>query len=439
MVLVDYRFRYQSATEALAVLDNLTIKEQGEKKGTILARNLEYPEGVVELNSIFYASSSPVEEQCYQNILKPGALLRIKAPRQMGKTSLLLRILDYGSKQGYQTAQISFLLLNKQAVENLDQFLYWFCETVTRKLKLANNLPDYWSGKSHWSSKDKCSYYFEDHIFSAINHPVVLGLDMVDMLFPYPEIATEFFALLRAWHEQAKGDELTWKKLRMVIAHSQEEYPNLDINRSPFNVGLPIELPLLNQLQVKELVNSHGLTWTDPQIEQLVNFTGGHPYLTRLALYHIAQNWLTLERLLEIGTTQESPYYNHLRDKDLQLEANNSLKAAFLKIVKSPQPLDSNQINHTDAFKLRSMGLIRFEGNQVMPLGEIYRQYFIPNRTKHQNNTQNQPSTEKKNNWLLIGGIIGAIALLIIVLFIFLGSQRDDNQPQPSTNSNLPR
>jgi hypothetical protein len=35
----------------------------------------------------------PVEANCYQEIVKPGALIRVKAPRQMGKTSLMQRIL----------------------------------------------------------------------------------------------------------------------------------------------------------------------------------------------------------------------------------------------------------------------------------------------------------------------------------------------------------
>ncbi len=30
----------------------------------------------------------------------------------------------------------------------------------------------------------------------------------------------------------------------------------------------------------------------------------------------------------------------------------------------------------TEAFKLRSMGLVKFQGNQVVPLCKLYRQYF---------------------------------------------------------------
>jgi transcriptional regulator with XRE-family HTH domain len=50
-----------------------------------------YPNGAVPLGSPFYLERKPVEAQIKQEIRKPGTLIRIKAPREMGKTSLLLR------------------------------------------------------------------------------------------------------------------------------------------------------------------------------------------------------------------------------------------------------------------------------------------------------------------------------------------------------------
>ena len=38
------------------------------------------------LSSDFYVERVPYESQCYEAILKPGALIRLKAPQQMGKT-----------------------------------------------------------------------------------------------------------------------------------------------------------------------------------------------------------------------------------------------------------------------------------------------------------------------------------------------------------------
>ncbi len=54
----------------------------------------------------------PLEANCYETVLKPGALIRIKAPRQMGKTSLMSRILLHASsaESGVPTVPLSFQL-----------------------------------------------------------------------------------------------------------------------------------------------------------------------------------------------------------------------------------------------------------------------------------------------------------------------------------------
>ena len=91
-----------------------------------------------------------------------------------------------------------------------------------------------------------------DEMMTAADSPLVLYLDDVDALFPYPEVYEDFFGLLRSWYEKARSRP-NWKKLRLAIAHSTDVYIRLNINRSPFNVGLAIELPELTREQVQEL------------------------------------------------------------------------------------------------------------------------------------------------------------------------------------------
>ena len=66
-----------------------------------------YPNGAVPLGSPFYLERTPLKEQVEQEIRKPGALVRIKAPREMGKTSLLLRVLDSAKRLGYRTVNLN--------------------------------------------------------------------------------------------------------------------------------------------------------------------------------------------------------------------------------------------------------------------------------------------------------------------------------------------
>lgn len=337
---------------------------------TVKVISLENPEGQVPLDSAFYVERPPIETDCYETILKPGALIRIKAPRQMGKTSLMTRILSHAHQNSYQTASLNFQSADTEFLCNLDLFLQWFCASITNELNLPDKLGDYWKGVL--GSKNKCTNYFQRYLLPAINTPIAFGLDEVDEVFKHPIIAADFFGLLRAWHERSKN-ELVWKNLRLVIAHSKEVYIPLNINQSPFNVGLPIELPDLNQTQVQVLVKRHGINWSDSQVEELRQLVDGHPYLVRVALYEIARGRMTLPKLQQIAATEEGPYSDHLRRHWLNLQIDTELLDAIQQVVTADAPVN---VGAEAAFKLRSMGLVKFQGNEVVPLCDLYKQYF---------------------------------------------------------------
>jgi hypothetical protein len=345
-------------------------KNQPQTSQITPAVALEIPEGQVPLDSAFYVERPPVEADCYRQILQSGALIRMKAPRQMGKSSLMSRVLDHASKHGCKATSVNLQSADAEFLGSLDLFLQWFCASITDSLNLPEKLSDYWQGVL--GSKNKCTNYFQRYLLPEINSPIALGLDEVDEIFKHPQIATDFFGLLRAWHERAKNDAV-WKNLRLIIVHSKEVYIPLNINQSPFNVGFPVDLPELNQPQVQDLLQRHQLTWTNSQVEQLMMLVGGHPYLVRVALYQIAQDRMTLDQLEHIAPTEAGPYNDHLRRHLLSLQDDEQLLAALKQVVTADHPVD---VGTTAAFKLRSMGLVKFQGNKVMSLCNLYSKYF---------------------------------------------------------------
>jgi hypothetical protein len=330
----------------------------------------ELPEGQVDLASGFYVERSLIETRCYEAIAKPGALIRIKAPRQMGKTSLMARILHYAGQQDCLSVPLSFQIADAKVFGDLDQFLRWFCASVGRRLKLPNRLNEQWD--AIFGSKDNCTAYFEEYLLPEISQPLALGLDEVDMVFNHPEIASDFFGLLRAWHEAAKSSDL-WKKLRLVVVHSTEVYIPMNINQSPFNVGLPIELPEFERSQVLDLAQRHGLDWKNAEVEALMAMVGGHPYLVRVALYGVARGDTSLADLLQTAPTESGLYGDHLRRHLWNLEQRPDMVAAVQQLVASQQ---SVRLESVQAFQLHSMGLVNLQGNEVVFRCDLYRQYF---------------------------------------------------------------
>jgi hypothetical protein len=331
----------------------------------------ELPGGQVKLASKFYVERPPIEENCYATLSKPGALIRIKAARQMGKTSLLARILYRGRELGYHTVSLSFQLANRQVFSDVNRFLKWFSAMVAEELGLSDRLSIYW--KEILGSNVNCKAYFEKYLLPEINTALVLGLDEVDRVFEHPEIAEDFFSLLRVWHEASKEKDI-WKKLRLVVVHSTEVYLPMNVNQSPFNVGLPIYLPEFTPEQILSLAKGHELNWTDVEVEKLIAIVGGHPFLVRVALYQIKYQDLTLDSVLETAVSESGLYGDHLRRHLWNLQQHPELAEAMKKIVNSREPV---QLEGLLAFKLNSMGLVNLDGNKVKPRCSLYRQYLV--------------------------------------------------------------
>lgn len=335
---------------------------------------LEFPSGPVPLSSLFYIERPPIEERAYTQVSKPGSLTRIKAARQMGKTSLMHRILTHSKHIGLRTVILSLQRADSAIFTSLDKFLRWLCANVSRQLNLEPKLDDYWD--EDIGSKVSCTLYFQGYLLPEIDAPVVLALDEVNRIFEYPEISSDFLPLLRSWYEDAAELEI-WQKLRLVVVHATEAYIPLDINQSPFNVGLPIKLPEFSLEQVQDLAVRHGLNWVKDekglQLASLLAMIGGHPYLVRLALYHLARQEMSLEQLLQTSPTVAGIYSDHLRHHLANLQEQPQLAAALKRVVIAPEAVPLEAIS---AYKLESMGLVKLEGNQAIPSCELYQLYF---------------------------------------------------------------
>ncbi len=338
----------------------------------------ELPEGQVEVASAFYIERPPIEQRCRETLLQPGSLIRIKAPRQMGKTSLMARLLYRATQEGYGTVPLSFQLADAQVFSDLEKLLRWLCASVGRRLGLENRLNEYWD--DIFGSKYNCTAYFEEYLLPNCqkpgtqfeSRPLVLGLDEVDRVFEYPEVASDFFGLLRAWHEEGKNRDI-WRNLRLIVVHGTEVYIPLDINQSPFNVGLAVDLPEFNQQQIAELCRLHGLSLSEGQLQDLQHLVGGHPYLIRLSLYHLARQDLTWQELMTNAASETGLYRDHLRRQWWHLQQQEDLVPAFREILKAE---NGSVVDSTVGFKLHSLGLITLDGNLAKVRCDLYRRYF---------------------------------------------------------------
>ncbi|MCX4243983.1 AAA-like domain-containing protein [Paraliomyxa miuraensis] len=328
---------------------------------------LERPGGVVSSSSAFYVSRPELETPCLREIVEPGGLLRIKGPQRMGKTTLMTRVLERPRCEGWRIALIDLQLFDHRSLSDLDRFLQGLCAMITRRLKLPR-VEGFWDDV--FGPKDNCTAFFEQHLLEA--GPLVLAFNHVDRLFDSQEIADEFLALLRAWHEMARSQPL-WQELRMVLVYSTEMYLPMSINHSPFNVGLAVPMEDWDARIILELARRHGLRWTEHEVGELMALLGGHPHLVRIALYEVAERGLEPSRALESAASDEGPFGEHLKKLLWRLQGEPSLHEAAAAVMKASGAV---RLSTELAFKLVSLGVARLQGNEVVPGRELYRRYL---------------------------------------------------------------
>ncbi len=331
----------------------------------------ELPVGQVGVESPFYVVRDPDESECWREISKRGALIKIRAPRQMGKTSLLARLLAHAQGLGYRTIPLTLQQVDRETLTDLDRMLQWLCQRIGRRLGVDQDPRTNWG---FFGSNDSCTNFFEDYLLPRIESPWVVGLDEADRLFEDARLAQDFFGMLRAWHEMGKSDP-EWGKLRWVVVHSTEPYMLTDLTQSPFaNVGLSVRLRQLSVDQVQDLIGRHGLTVTGAQRDRLQDLLAGHPYLVRVALYQVARGWMEWDQVFEVAALESGPYQDHLRRLLLILRQYPELKDAFRRVLAVDQGV---RLDSIQAFLLDSLGLIRrVENDEVGVACELYRRYF---------------------------------------------------------------
>ncbi len=337
-------------------------------------KSLEYPTGPVSINSKFYISHPAIEETVKAQISNPGSATYLHAPRKMGKSSLLLRMINHAKSCDLRVVTLDFEQAEQALFSNLDKFLRWFCANISRELGLEAKLNHYWD--EEMGSKISCSLYFQSYLLASSDAPLLLILTEVDWLLEYPDIAKDFLPILRSLYEQGRQMEV-WQKLRLVLVGSTEILLPAISSPSQFNIGFTLRLPPFNAKQIKDLAQLYGLTWIDDShIQNLMAMLGGHPFLVRLAFYHLIKMGAReedLETILQTAATEEGVYKQYLQQYLLALTEEPELEKAFLQTIANTK---GTYIDPMLAYKLQSMGLINLSGCHAYPSCELYRLYF---------------------------------------------------------------
>ncbi len=328
---------------------------------------LEQPSGTVALDSRYYIERES-DDRCYQQLNSKYTLVRIKAPRQYGKTSLLARFILRAREQNYRVSSFNFQELDISILNNLDKLLNFICKMTAYILKVEVHLDEMLL--QMLTPKVMATVYMEQ-IIESIDRPFVFAIDEADRLFKYEDVSNEFFGLIRAWHERSRTDPL-WEKLKIVLSHSTEPLLGInDLNQSPFhNVGFGVELQPFQRAEIIDLAFRHGIEIED-NLDSFIELIGGHPYLSRLVLYTMVEEKQSFEHILKNAYSQNSIFYDHIKRYVWIINGNKRLKNTIRELLNGNICRDNYS-----CYTLEATGLIRNRLGRAEFYCKLYHRFF---------------------------------------------------------------
>jgi hypothetical protein len=332
---------------------------------------LEPAEGTMDAESRFYIEREG-DGVVRRALERQGVTITIKGPRQMGKSSLLMRVIQRAQAAGREAVYLDLQQFDQEVLAEADRFYIQFCQAMAEQLGLPDGTAEAWAAGG--GNNQLATRYVQNQVLKPLNRPLLLAMDEVDRLFE-AEYRSDFFAMLRGWHNNRASPVplfRPWKQLDLALVTATEPYHLIaNLNQSPFNVGEVIPLDDFSAEQVADLNQRHGAPLAPGPLAQLMALLHGHPYLVRRALYLVAGGQMPVDQVLEQAASDYGPFGDHLRYHLFRIVDNKALRAGLRQVIRSNR-CDDEKTSRL----LIAAGLARLEDGAVLPRCPLYASYF---------------------------------------------------------------
>ena len=313
-----------------------------------------------------------------------GKFCYVLTPRQMGKSSLMVRIARRLQREGVRTAVIDLTKIGTNL--SVEQ---WYLGLVTRlkvELKIPVDPGAWWEERASLSPVQRFTDFLHDVVLAEIEGAVVVFIDEIDTTLNL-DFSDDFFAAIRFTYN-ARASDPAYHRLTFVLLGVATPADLIkDRSRTPFNIGQRIDLREFSQEDAGVLLQ--GLEATFPKqagsvFDRIFYWTNGHPYLTQKLCLAAAESgdgsWTDeqvdelVRRLFLSEEVRKETNLQFVRDSVNSSPQRRTLLTLYRKVHEGSEiPEDERSL---DQNRLKLFGLVRAERGALRLRNEIYRQAF---------------------------------------------------------------
>lgn len=222
------------------------------------------------------------DEDLYEG-LKTGEYCYILNSRQMGKSSLEVRVRKKLETEGYACALIDLSKIGTKQVSPT-QWYATIIQNLADSFELNFKVSPWWRERELLSHLQRLSEFIEKILLVEVRQKIVIAIDEIDSLLSLNFPADDLLVFIRACYNQRVNNP-EYKRLTFTIIGVATPSDLIkDNERTPFNIGRAIELTGF-KLEEARLALTDGLAQKvdNPKLvlKEIIKWTGGQPFLTQ--------------------------------------------------------------------------------------------------------------------------------------------------------------
>ncbi|MCZ8048580.1 MAG: AAA-like domain-containing protein [Microcystis sp. LE19-41.2A] len=334
--------------------------------------------------------------------LKSGEYCFVFNSRQMGKSSLRLRVMQKLAAEGVACAVIDPQTRGTSLSE--DQ---WYAGTIKRliddlHLQEKIDFSSWWKdlAAQSISAVERFTYFIDRVLLAELSQDVVIFVEEIDNLLSLKFDTDGFFILIRSFFER-RAEDLRYRRLTFAFLGVATPSDLIVSKRSSaFNIGRAVEMSGFQLQEAQPLMQGLVGKVDDPQavLQAVLYWTGGQPFLTQRVLNLVVQEadlrlsppdlvaQVVTSQLIDNWEAQDVP--PHLKTiRDRILRSDERLRGRLLGIYQQvldaePPPLSSRKEGGIIAdesyeqIQLRLTGLVVKREGRLKVYNPIYAQVF---------------------------------------------------------------
>ena len=356
----------------------------------------------------------PADDELFE-ALRRGELCLVLAPRQTGKSSLMVQARKRLMQEGVRTAIVDLQRLGEE--RDPDRFFNSVMSQVRRTLGLKADAEEWAAAHQRLSPAERFAAFLQDVVLAEAEGEVVIFFDEIDSILKLP-FSDDFFTTVRSLYN-SRATEPALRRLTFAFVGTTTKTAFIkDRSRTPFNIGTEIALTDFEREDSAPFKRVLGDD-SGPLVERIFHWTGGQPLLVQ-KLAAAAYSWPPAERTpARLDAEVERSYLKQKIEQDTHLKFIRDYLLDDPSLLRQTlatyaEVLDEKRVEENDRSpaqeRLKLAGVVRAERGQLVPRNRIYTSIFSPQWVEE----HAPPALDRVNKMAVAAAaVLGVFSLLI--------------------------